>query len=255
MISTALIATPVVAQDNGAVIQQGYAFQRDVAAHHVTNGWNADTLPLTIAHPRYIVEAISMHAVDETGPDFPGADEIIASFQSEGNGMFTGVYGDFDTNETKALRSGQRCMYAAIDPDNQANHNWSCDPNGRTGPIDFIVTLYEYDGEWRNFFSPGFCIGSNDVGYGNCGIRVRSTVVGSYRKFFSEAELAAALPHPGDSFSATLLIDNCSEAVTVRGETCGYSTWLPTYAAYTLNYRVTRVADLVAPAPHTLSVE
>lgn len=250
LLSSAFVAAPAAAQTNG-VTGQGYTFQRQTVRPHRS----ADALPLATSRPRYIVEAIRLHADEETGPNWPGADEIVALFESEGHAMFTGIYGDFDDGETKDLRSAQRCMYAAVDPDNQSNHTWSCDPNGRAGAIDLTVTVYEFDGDLRNFFSPGFCIGSNDVSWGGCGIIPRSTAIGRYRQTFSEAELAAALPSVGASVERTMLVDNCSEAVTMRGEVCGYSTWMPSYAAYSLTYRVTRVADEIIPTPSTLAVQ
>jgi hypothetical protein len=209
--------------------------------------------PNVTRRPHYIFEAIQMYVVDETGIDWTGSDEVVAHFKSDSTELFTGVYGDLDTGETRAFRSGQRCITPAIDPDGVVNASWGCDPRGRAGPVTFTITLYEFDGTLRHFLTNStqfrVCGGQGDLrGGGRCAVPLESTVIGRYRVSYTEADLARANLRPGQSYSEAILIDNCSEMVTIHEGICGYSNSLPNYAAYRVTIRITRMPDeLTAP--------
>jgi hypothetical protein len=64
--------------------------------------------------------------------------------------------------------------------------------------------------------------------------------VGRYRVVYTEADLAQTLPKPGMYSTDTILIDGCSELITVNNGICGSSTSMPTYAAYRVTIRITR---------------
>src|SRR5687768_476502 len=44
------------------------------------------------ARPRFVVNAVHMRAIDETGPDWWGSDEIVVNFESNRGEVTTGVY-------------------------------------------------------------------------------------------------------------------------------------------------------------------
>ncbi len=104
--------------------------------------------PLRV-QPRFKIEAISVHAIDESGPDWLGSDDIFAVVTTVRSGMRSETLGDFDTGETKEFTTGSNCMLPLADP----HHGYSpaCDPNGAAGPISFRVELYEQDSELQNF--------------------------------------------------------------------------------------------------------
>lgn len=207
-------------------------------------------LPLT-RRPRYIFEANRMYVLDETGIDWPGSDEVVARFQSGDNTIFTGVYGDMDTGDTKLFRSGQQCITPAIDPDNLSNTTWGCDQKGVAGPVTFTLTLYEYDGVLRGLLTnpTQFCISGSDIRLARCDVPLQSTAIGRYRVSYTEADLALKRLRQGESKYEWFLLDKCSEAVTVRNEVCGYSTWMPSYAAYRLMIKITRMPDEIVTPP------
>jgi hypothetical protein len=207
-------------------------------------------IPLT-RRPRYIFEANRMYVLDETGFDWPGSDEVVARFQSGYNTMFTGVYGDMDTGDTKLFRSGQQCITPAIDSDASLNTTWACDQKGVAGPVTLTLTLYEYDGALRGLLTnpTQFCISGSDIHNARCDVPLESTAIGRYRVSYTEADLAGKMLHPGQSKYEWFLLDNCSETVTVHNGACAYATWLPSYAAYRLMIKITRMPDEIVTPP------
>jgi hypothetical protein len=121
---------------------------------------NAPTVALTpaaAAPPRFIVRAITLRADNETGPDWPGSDEIYAIFTlrplddvADAPDFFarTSVFEDFDTGERRSFRTLQTCLNSAV-PTETGSHGmasaWDCHPQGDFGPLRFSVKLYEED--------------------------------------------------------------------------------------------------------------
>lgn len=254
MLSGALAGTPAFAQPAAGPTEQRDVPQpdrrgerpRQVRPNVGTQDFGG--ILQTSTRPRFIVEAIRMRADDETGFDFAGSDEIVGLFQSQGHGMVTGVYGDMDTGTTRDFRTGQRCLWAAIDPDGVYDHTWACDPAGSAGPIAVTVTLYEDDGSFRaGLTNPTqFCISpaGDDLNQDGCDLRLSSTVIGRSRISLSEADLIGAMPAPGATYTNTLVIDGCSDQATSGGFCAG-----PSWGTYTFTFQVTRTADQIEQAP------
>ena len=107
--------------------------------------------------PRYIVRATTLYANDETGPDWPGSDEIYATFVlrrpdrlgSEEFYARTSVFGDFDTGETKRFREWENCLTSVMPAAAQLGRSpvraWDCHPDGDRINLRFTVQLYEED--------------------------------------------------------------------------------------------------------------
>src|SRR5688572_30491423 len=106
------------------------------------------------ARPRFIINAVSMYARDETGVDWPFSDEIVWNFASNSDIVTTRVYGDMDAGESVAFVPANRCMVPLADPDGERNNAWACGPGGSGAPIDVIVSIYEHEG-WK--FPNQFC--------------------------------------------------------------------------------------------------
>lgn len=118
-----------------------------------------------IREPRFMVEAVNFHAVDESGPNSPGADEVFAIFEAGGQSMLTSVVEEVETGEMHEFDTAQRCILPAQDLDGARNDQWSCAPSGAPGPVQFTIALYELDPDYRGelaaFFGQGFevCLG------------------------------------------------------------------------------------------------
>jgi hypothetical protein len=200
-----------------------------------------------VNRPNFTVEAVSLKAIDETGVDFFGSDEIIVRFAVDNHLIFTDVFEDMDRGNTRAFPARMACITPAVDPDQLKNHNWSCAPAGRAAPITFDITLYEYDGALRGLLTNPtlFCLTASDDLFSDCHERtsLQSLALGQYRQAFTQAELLAALPTVGTSMTRRLRIDNCSAFVTIDNGACAYWSWLPGYFAYDVTVRVTRNAN------------
>ena len=176
---------------------------------------------------RYMVEAISFKALNETGIDFLGSDEIVARFAIGDKTMFTGIYGDVDTGDTVAFRSGQQCIFPAIDPDLAYNQNWACNVRGGAGPLNFEITLYEFDGDLRGLLTNplSFCLNGGTDLLSGCGVRLVSLAIGSGYVNYTEEELASAMPTVGASVERAV----------------------PIASAYQVNIRITRLRGFLVP--------
>lgn len=178
---------------------------------------------------RYMVEAINFKALNETGIDFLGSDEIVVRFAIDGKSMFTGIHGNVDTGDTIVFRSGQRCIFPAVDPDQTLNHVWACGARGAPGPLRFQITLYEHDGPIRHFLTAaGFCIsyaGDDLTNYCDNRTPLESLTIGSGYVELTEAELADLMPTVGTSVERVV----------------------PIASAYRVNIRLTRLRGSLLP--------
>jgi hypothetical protein len=113
----------------------------------------ADLPPGALA--RFKLEAVSFHAVDETGWfDFTGSDEVYVSIHVPARNVATisQVFEEIDTGVTTNIPSGQSCILpiaGVTGPktfDGYAGDRWSCSPEGAPGPFSFTVVLREKDG-------------------------------------------------------------------------------------------------------------
>jgi hypothetical protein len=203
-----------------------------------------------ISTPRFFVEALSFHAHNETGFDFPGADEVVAVFDTPQYRLITDYYEDVDTGETKFFRSQHNCVLPATDP-GAPDLAWSCIEAGAPGPISFTVALYEYDGPLP---LGDFCIDAyppNDL-YPHQGEPCRikpefSDLIGKDRVDLSMAQLLAAMPRSGDTHTGSVLLFGGCDAVAQPGCTAG-GTFGPD-PEYRVTYRVTRVGNQVETPP------
>jgi hypothetical protein len=138
-----------------------------VNRHGVTQG---SVLPPA---PRFRVEAVSFHAVNESGRG-AGSDEVFAIFSDGSQRAVTRVFEGIDSGETRTFGANQNCVWPIYDPDDRWNGVWGCAAEGAPGPVRFHINLYDLDpeyGEVLDFFSGSFetCItADNDPGVPNC---------------------------------------------------------------------------------------
>src|SRR5262249_21212940 len=131
----------------------------------VRNGAVTGAVQDVVRQPRFIVEALHYDAVDESGPNHPGSDEVFAIYSNPQNGAITSVIEDVDTEDRIEFDSAQRCVWPIVDPDNSINGEWACDPRGGAGPVRVRVSLYDLDLDYWDPLLPSWCVNTstNDI--------------------------------------------------------------------------------------------
>jgi hypothetical protein len=185
----------------------------------VTAGYSgtahAQPREVTFASPQFVAHAVSFKALDETGPDWPGSDEVYGLFAdfNAPNEFMTSEYEDVDTGETKRFRSADRCL--ARQP--------SCDRGASS--LHFGIGLWEKDSSFPGVeFCAGILTGSIENYPGSpCGWP--DDLIGLAEVKLDQAQLVAALPAVGDTANYT---------VKPKGGA----------GSYEFTYRITRLADV-----------
>jgi hypothetical protein len=108
--------------------------------------------------PLYTVEVHGFTAIDESGYDLTGSDEIFGIFRSNrGDRVRTSTYGDVDTGEFRRIGDGERCLAPQHLLSSVGSpvpgwlwapyESWDCRPSagGVPGPINLILELWEDD--------------------------------------------------------------------------------------------------------------
>ena len=142
---------------------------------------------ITISEPRFSVEAVSFRALDETGWDRFGADEVHAVFVDFNplRERATSVYEDVDANETKKFRAADRCI--APQP--------TCETGSKQ--LYFGVALWEKDPA-LNFFVPTCAVAANSRANFDDGICREDDLIGRVQLAFTQTRLLGMLPNVGD---------------------------------------------------------
>lgn len=146
--------------------------------------------------PRFIVEAVSFKAVDESGWTDWTNDEVFAIFRSGQHTMVTRLWGSVDSGETELFPTAQNCILPAVDTDG-VNGRWACAPEGVQGPFGFTVTLYEKDPDLSYPWGGAFCApaGSTDIVRGSCDTDNSNILFEQYYSYDVADILAHLLPH------------------------------------------------------------
>ena len=188
--------------------------------------------------PRFVVQAIRVHANDESGADWLGSDEVYAVWHAGGVMAASELFGGFDTGESRSFGVTERCMLP-IEPivvhgsptelASEGGDTWRCVQTGHAAPVQFNVRLWESDSSWE--FWEWACFRRDNLPPANC----PDDLIGEFTQTFNENELLFALPQVGMWFEATKTLGSaCGNNV------CGPG---PTGPEYTFTYRVTRMSD------------
>lgn len=179
---------------------------------------------------RFQVIPTKLHANNETGPDWPGSDEIYVIFRDEqtNSGVRTPIFGGFDTGEERDFAQAQACItpigQTLVGPDGLPQA-WQCRDGGVRGPLSFSVEIYEDDGETPpgrpSYYSFGDCPQPQGPSpHPTC----EDDLVGRADFTFSLERLLADLPRIGAERAYSRAI-----------------------GGYVLEYRVVRLNDVVIP--------
>ena len=147
-----------------------------------------------------MVQAIRVHANDESGVDWLGSDEVYAVWQADGVMAASELFGGFDTGETRSFGVTERCMLP-IEPiaihgtpwelASEGGDTWRCVQSGHAAPVQFNVRLWESDSSWE-FWEWGCFRRDGNVPPANC----PDDLIGEFTQTFTENELFV-LPQPG----------------------------------------------------------
>ncbi len=207
-----------------------------VVTHNTPLNDTAEAPPRTITQPRFTIEAIGFTAIDESGYDLMGSDEIVAVWNSHhGVGAVSRYFEDVDSGDYVAFHHLQSCIApisatTVRDASFYRNTGWGCKPEGAAAPLNFEVELAETDFGGYTFCPP------------QRGVRAvvptcKSTdFIGDYEQTWTEDELVAMLPSPGNSKHITMRLNDCGCGVVGHG--------VPSLPDYDFHIRITRVADV-----------
>jgi hypothetical protein len=254
-----LVVLAAVAALAGAAPATALPLPRDVAGPHVgersavspgtstrsTVPLGPRTQPIGTTQPRYTVEAHGFKAVDESGADWTGSDEVFGVFE-EDRGYLSVMrrYGDVDTGEFRRLHNHERCIYphrvlhtngtsSAIGPLLwPPSDTWECNPRGAAGPFNLHVTLWEDDQDHDpgTEFDPYIIRDEDDdlIGYADWS--------------YSAAQLASELPEVGDYLTDRITLGGpCGHQEP--GDSCVKNPLSSSGPEYTFHIVIRRVED------------
>jgi hypothetical protein len=186
--------------------------------------------------PQFVAEAVSFKAIDESGYDWLGSDEVRAVFSDLNPillDLVTSKHDDVDTGETRSFPPDQRC----VAPRPKCDH-------GVSEILHFKVSFWEADDPSWPFTQ--FCYGDAPglhywLSHGACS---GDDLIGRGEVLMSREQLLAALPRVGDSVEHKLTLGGpCGPWEGI----CGTGWPGFTGPEYELTYRITRLDDVRRP--------
>lgn len=183
---------------------------------------------------RYKIEALRFKALDETGYDWAGSDEVVVgTFDAEGY-TYTNEIGNIDSGDTHHFDPAKSCIIAVRPGKVILGKTSVCDDVGEAAPLSFRVQFWEMDGEPP--LPPHWCHGLPAGQHHESSVCIGFTddLIGETQLDFSIQELETALPHVGDQYTETVLIDSCGNNVCED----------TSFGEYSFTYRITRLPDV-----------
>jgi hypothetical protein len=221
------------AHELSATSQSGGPGQSTSVQHKSTIDWDA----IEWTEHRYKIEALSFKARDESGIDSPwSSDEVIIRTDDAKGWTVSDKFGDVDSGETHKLDPARSCIIAVRPGIVVLGKTSVCDDAGEPAPFWFAVNFWEKDpGPLFSFClvpppSPGFHAGPYCDQDGN------DDFLGRARIDLSQQDLDAVLPHVGDEYIETVVLNPCDYDESVCDVTYGPD--------YSFTYRITRLPDV-----------
>lgn len=193
--------------------------------------------PLPDKLPSFKIEAVGFKALDETGFDSPGSDEIRVGFVTPFEDITSREFGDVDSGESRTFNADESCVVPVGQATNRQlgrlvgpPSNWFCAELGRPGPLSFEVVMAEQD--WfYGFETPPTVLGPND------------DLIGRRTLTFTPEELLTAMPAVGNSVDQNILLGPCAPP-----NVCPPRLFFePSPAEYRVTLRLTRMPDSFPP--------
>ena len=187
--------------------------------------------------PTFKVEAIGVRAIDESGPDWQGSDEVYAVIHpTPATGFGTHTLEGIDTGETHSFSPAE--CFLPFTPPGAARS--ACDAARGVVSISFELELYERDHDPLLGFCPSYAPG-------NAGPCPNDDLIGKTTISFSDEQLRARMPNVGDTDVRWAHLGGpCGWN---DGAICGSSPYSleGTGPEYLFIYRITRMADTLGP--------
>lgn len=231
---SALVASSAIAQETPA---PGAAPAAAVAASFP---W--DDIVAEWTERRYKVEALRFKAIDETGWDWLGSDEVmVATFDAHGFTV-TNEIGGINSGDTHSFDPAVSCIIAVRPGIVVLGESSVCDEAGVAGPFDFKIEMWEKDGF-------GLCAvgapGPDRHGGPHCvNDQVGDDFIGMNDLHFPLSDLET-LRAVGDTFTETVPLGGCPQGENACSDASG---------EYTFTYRITRMLDVQTDFREQLSV-
>jgi hypothetical protein len=202
--------------------------------------------------PRFKVEAIGFVAVDETGPDWWGSDEVNSFFytrQSQPRLAVPREVGNVDKGDEEHYGEQERCILprrvirnvGASEVLQAPDDVWDCRASGVAGPIAFTVTMYEGDDYSRfPFCFSGPASPAHEIEGRDC----QDDLVGQATVSFTVEQLLDMMPRVDNTFVGNVTLGGpCGPG----NDACGG--WGPKGPEFHFGYRITRLPDRVLKHP------
>jgi hypothetical protein len=191
--------------------------------------------------PRFKLEALSFKAINETGSDRLGSDEVYVSIHVPTHKVATRsqIYRNVDVGETRHFPLDQSCILPIAGLNRPTTlfgnkgETWSCLVDGAAGPFSFTVVLREKDP--CDFF-PFLCFSHGVLpGAEPPPIDQTDDLIGRREVVYSMEELTAL--HVGQVLEESVWLRPCETSC---------SSW---EAEYQFTWRLTRLPDVQPVMP------
>jgi hypothetical protein len=186
---------------------------------------------------RYKIEAMHFKALDETGFDWLGSDEVMIETVDAKGWTVSDEFESVDSGETHKLDPTKSCIIGVRPGVVVLGKSSVCDDVGEPAPLWFEVEFWEKD----DFgYPPGFCavVGPSPGRHGGphcANDRNGDDFIGRAQLYFSTQDFDV-LPNVGDQYIETVRLNPCSS----DGDVCGGMD----FPEYTFTYRTTRLPDV-----------
>jgi hypothetical protein len=187
---------------------------------------------------RYKIEAMRFKALDETGIDWPGSDEVMVETTDAKGFTVTNEIGNIDSGDTHHFDPAKSCIVGVRPGVVVLGKTSVCDDAGEPAPLGFQVDFWEKD---IGLFG-GFCKALPPPAGHHAGPHCGNDgsgddFIGRRRIELSIQELEAILPNVGDEHIKTESLFGCRNLEQI----CTTGLFDPDY---TFTFRVTRLPDV-----------
>jgi len=194
------------------------------------------TLPGKV--PSFKVEAVGFKALDETGYDWLGSDEIRVGFVTPFEDITSREFGDVDSGDSRTFNADESCIIPVGEATGRQlgrlvgpPSNWFCADLGRPGPLTSEVVMAEQDVDLFGFENPPTVLGPAD------------DLIGRKTLTFTPEELLAAMPTVGSTVEENVLLGPCVAPLVCPDRFF----FEPSPAEYRVTLRLTRMPDSLPP--------
>ena len=188
--------------------------------------------------PSFKVEAVGFKALDETGYDWPGADEIRVGFVTPFEDITSREFGSVDAGKSRTFNADESCVVPVGEATGRQlgrlvgpRSNWFCADLGRPGPLSFELVVAEQDIDLFGFENPPTVLGPAD------------DLIGRKTLTFTPEELLADMPAVGSTVDQNILLGPCVAPLVCPD---GFF-FKPSPAEYRVTLRLTRMPNSLPP--------